>query len=89
MWFGTDHIATQNNLNVLWANPLFIPWIFTAYRNKLNIFAKSVGYALLISNAAVLLMFVIPFQAYNLAVLPLVLLSLFTLSSSLFFRKSI
>lgn len=89
MWFGTDHIATQNNLNVLWANPLFILWIFTAYRNKLNIFAKSVGYALLFSNAAVLLMFVIPFQAYNLAVLPLVILSLFTLSRSLFFRKSI
>lgn len=24
MWFGTDHIATKNNLNLLWLNPLFL-----------------------------------------------------------------
>jgi len=23
MWFGTDHIATKNNLNVLWMSPLY------------------------------------------------------------------
>jgi hypothetical protein len=89
MWLGTDHIATQYNLNVLWANPLFIPWIFSAYRKNLNIFAKSVGYVLLFSNSAVLLMFLIPFQAFNLAVLPIVLLSIFILCRSLFFSRSI
>jgi Domain of unknown function (DUF4105) len=23
LWFGTDHLATKDNLNVLWANPLY------------------------------------------------------------------
>lgn len=32
MWFGTDHIATNDNLNVLWLNPLFFIILFT--RNK-------------------------------------------------------
>jgi hypothetical protein len=24
MWFGTDHVATKNNWNVLWMNPLYL-----------------------------------------------------------------
>ena len=28
MWWGTDHIPTRNNWNVLWANPLFLVWFF-------------------------------------------------------------
>jgi hypothetical protein len=24
MWFGTDHVATKGNLNLLWANPLLL-----------------------------------------------------------------
>ena len=32
MWFGTDHIATNDNLNVLWLNPLFFIILFS--RNK-------------------------------------------------------
>ena len=29
MWFGTDHQATKNNSNILWANPsyLFLVWV--------------------------------------------------------------
>jgi len=32
MWFGSDHIATNDNLNVLWLNPLFFIILFS--RNK-------------------------------------------------------
>lgn len=28
MWFGTDHTATNDNWNLLWANILFIPYMF-------------------------------------------------------------
>ncbi len=31
MWFGTIHITTKSNLNVLWMNPLFL---FMAFSNK-------------------------------------------------------
>ena len=29
MWIGTDHQATKENLNILWANPfhLYIVWV--------------------------------------------------------------
>jgi len=28
MWWGTDHIATQNNINIVWLNPLFVIFVF-------------------------------------------------------------
>ena len=36
MWFGTDHIATKCNMNLLWINPLFLLNVFYKSR-KLNI----------------------------------------------------
>ena len=33
MWFGTDHIATKNNLNLLWLNPLFLILFFYKKKN--------------------------------------------------------
>ena len=88
MWFGTDHIATQKNLNILWANPLYILWIFTAYRKKLSNFARYNGYLLLSSNALVLFMFIFPFQEFNISILPLVLLSSLALCRVLFFNSN-
>ncbi len=32
MWFGTDHIATKSNLNLLWMNPIFVLATFTKSR---------------------------------------------------------
>lgn len=34
LWFFTDHIATKNNLNLIWAWPLFFPFIFFLFREK-------------------------------------------------------
>jgi hypothetical protein len=34
MWFGTNHDATQNNLNALWANPLYFYLAFAVWRNR-------------------------------------------------------
>lgn len=84
MWFGTDHVATQKNLNVLWANPFYILWIFTAYRKNISKFARYNGYFLLSSNAIALLMFVLPVQQFNVAVLPIILLSIIALCRTLF-----
>lgn len=28
LWFGTDHIATKRNLNILWVNPLYLVLLF-------------------------------------------------------------
>ncbi|HRG41627.1 MAG TPA: hypothetical protein PLC27_09500, partial [Saprospiraceae bacterium] len=44
MWFGTDHIPTKNNWNVLWASPLLIMWWIM---NKENPYRKIVSYLIL------------------------------------------
>ncbi len=44
MWFGTDHIPTKNNWNVLWASPLLIIWWIM---NKENPYRKIVSYLIL------------------------------------------
>jgi len=38
MWFGTDHIATKSNLNLLWLNPIFLFLLFIR-KNFLVLFA--------------------------------------------------
>ena len=37
MWFGTDHLATKGNLNLLWANPLLIILAFTIWSKRINL----------------------------------------------------
>lgn len=34
LWLGTDHLATKNNLNVLWASPVYF-WALLAPRQRL------------------------------------------------------
>ena len=34
MWAGTDHFVTHKNMNLLWANPLYILVIFNLYLEK-------------------------------------------------------
>jgi len=75
MWFGTDHIATQKNLNVLWANPLYLVWVFVGLRKDLSKFASYLGYFIFACNTFALLMFLWPIQQYNIAVLPLAVLA--------------
>lgn len=34
LWFGTDHKSVVNNLNIIWANPLYIFAIFLFHKEK-------------------------------------------------------
>lgn len=43
MWFGTDHLATKSNYNLLWANLLFWPYLFVKERTVKRV----VGYILI------------------------------------------
>ncbi len=36
LWLGTDHIATANNLNLLWANPVLLPLPFLNSKSKMK-----------------------------------------------------
>jgi hypothetical protein len=87
MWFGTDHIATQKNLNILWANPLYLIWIFIGFRKKITKFVLYMGYLLFVSNIIAILIFVFPLQQFNFAVLPIILLMIVQLGNRLFIKK--
>ncbi len=39
MWFGTDHVETNHNLNMLWALPTHIAFGFLSAKNKLKKYA--------------------------------------------------
>ena len=51
MWFGTDHQATKNNSNILWANPsyLFLIWVIVFKKwNKVSlVYVYLIGFCLL------------------------------------------
>ncbi len=88
MWLGTDHIATQKNLNLLWAQPFYLIWIFVGIRKKLSKFAITLLYLLIFSNCLTLLLFFFPAGFYNIAVLPLSMMFLINLLKSLFKSKN-
>lgn len=88
MWFGTDHIATQKNLNVLWANPLYLPWIFMSFRKNLSKITIYLGYILLVFNAISLIMFIVPIQKFSIALLPLIVAMSLILLHRIFLRQN-
>lgn len=47
MWFGTDHIPTKNNWNLLWASPLIPLWWWMSSKGSAG--ARYISYLLLLS----------------------------------------
>lgn len=73
LWFATDHIATKDNLNLLWAVPIYLPLFF--YWNKISGFIKKWIILILGAINLLLLLFwsVFP-QNYHMAFIPLILI---------------
>ena len=38
LWFFTEHSATKNNLNILWAWPFHLPFLFLFFRSERGVF---------------------------------------------------
>jgi len=83
MWIGTDHIATQYNMNVLWANPLFLIWLVVCLKPQNKRRIKIIGYSIFAINVFALLTFFLPIQEFNIAVFPLILTILLYFSNKL------
>lgn len=73
LWFFTDHTATANNFNLLWAMPLHLIVLFLMKRNWTAHYFMATGALCLIG---LLFMWVIP-QALHPATAPLMLLGAF------------
>ncbi|MBR3567324.1 MAG: DUF4105 domain-containing protein [Salinivirgaceae bacterium] len=74
LWFATDHGATVGNLNMLWASPLFLVYIFTIGRTE-KPWHKWLRIILLAGNCIMILGFLLP-QSFNICFYPLVAASL-------------
>lgn len=74
LWFATDHGATVGNLNMLWASPLFLVYIFTIGRAE-KPWHKWLRIILLAGNCIMILGFLLP-QSFNICFYPLVAASL-------------
>ncbi len=72
MWFGTDHIMTKNNYNLLWASPLFIIYAFII--NKKTTQAKRISFFVCTYLALILCSWFFLPQLMNNALLPIVVL---------------
>ncbi len=71
LWFATDHTATANNWNILWANPLYLLLVFFI-SDKNNFIQKYLPIFLLLLNITVIVCWNTIPQQYNFSFLPII-----------------
>ncbi len=74
LWFATDHSATQKNFNFLWA---FVPNMFIAFlllKKQLGRWFKKYLIFLLILLSITVLIWLLKFQVFSIAIIPILLL---------------
>ena len=75
LWFYTDHIATKDNLNLIWAVPVYFPLFF--FWNKLSVATRKWIILILGGIDVLILIFWIVFpQSFHHAFIPLILIVL-------------
>jgi hypothetical protein len=86
MWFGTDHSPTKWNLNILWANPLYLLFFIPVMRRSKKWMPWAYGIAFFMSIIVLLGWTILP-QQFHTGVLPLVLLMLVRSGSVFLYLK--
>jgi hypothetical protein len=84
MWLGTDHFVTHQNMNLLWASPLYLLFIFNVLSKKQE---QYFVLFLLASNLFIIIGWKFLPQEFHIAILPLILLNLIRFADK--FTKSI
>ena len=72
LWFATDHTATRNNANLLWAFAPNIGMVLLVSREQLPAWFRKYNRCLLLFIAAVPLCWLTGIQAFNPAIIPLI-----------------
>jgi len=79
MWLFTDHPYVKNNFNILWAFPLHFPLAFLLWQSKNKKFINGyINFSLLLLAAAILI-WIFKIQVFHKAVLPYILLLVWSL----------
>ena len=74
LWFATDHSATKNNFNVLWA---FLPNLivsFYVFKEKKQAFLKKYYLFLILLLVIMIVLWILKIQVFNLAMMPILLM---------------
>lgn len=80
MWLGTDHFVTHKNMNLLWASPLYIFFIFKIIPKKQE---RNLILFLMATNLLVIIGWKFLPQEFHIAILPLILLNILRLTDKL------
>jgi hypothetical protein len=83
MWFGTDHLSTKWNLNILWTMPLSFPFFLFAFKKEIPklLFGFIKFYRVLL--IILLIGWSLNPQTYHAAVIPLILIGILFTSTLL------
>jgi len=84
---ATDHIATKDNLNVLWAVPLHLPLFLLSSKIAWKFFRYYVWICLIIDLIIILTWVVFP-QNYHIAFVPLILSMIIRYAFMIYYNKS-
>lgn len=80
MWFGTDHVMTKWNFNLLWAFPLHLPMSFWLLRRNLPSWVKSYFFFFRILLLVMVILWAFKPQEFHMAVLPISLIGVWCVS---------
>jgi hypothetical protein len=80
MWLGTDHFVTHQNMNLLWASPLYLFIIFNVLSKKQE---QYFVLFLLASNLFLIIGWKFLPQEFHIAILPLVFINIIRLTDKL------
>jgi hypothetical protein len=76
MWFGTDHLSTKWNLNILWTMPLNLPLaLLLIKKEKSKSVLNYIKYYRILLILLLVFWFINP-QQYHIAVLPLIFIGI-------------
>lgn len=82
MWVGTDHYVTHKNMNLLWANPIYILIILNFFSGKNG---KYLILFLLTLNLTILTGWKILPQEFHVAMIPIILTNILRMSDRLYY----
>ncbi|TBN03705.1 DUF4105 domain-containing protein [Hyunsoonleella flava] len=73
LWFATDHQTTQNNYNLLWANPLNLIVLFQVFKNKMSNWFNKYSKFLLILLCLMAFHWITGVQVFAIGLIPLLI----------------
>ena len=73
MWIETDHSATKENLNLLWANPLLLVSLISLFSIKLQKKLKFFFLSMTVLFFIIILFWILSPQEFNTAIRPLII----------------